>query len=59
MGGAYQEYMEDVRGSIEPGKVADFTVLDRDIFTIDPETIDQTKIVMTMVDGKVVYRTEL
>ncbi len=57
MGGAYQEFKEDVRGSIEPSKVADFTVLDRDIFTIDPETIAETKVVMTMVDGKVVYQS--
>lgn len=55
MGGAYQEFKEHLRGSIEPGKVADFVVLDRDIFSIDPETINQTKIDMTMVDGKVVY----
>jgi len=57
MGGAYQEFKEDIRGSIEPGKVADFTIVDRDIFAVDPETITDTKVVMTMVDGKVVFQS--
>ena len=57
MGGAYQEFKEDVRGSIEPGKVADFTVIDRDIFNIDPETITEIKVVMTIVDGRIVFQS--
>ena len=57
MGGAYQEFKEDVRGSIEPGKVADFTVIDRDIFSVDPETITDTNVVMTVVDGEIVFRS--
>jgi len=51
----YQEKMEDVRGSIEIGKLADFQVLDRDIFDTPHDEIGAIKVVMTIVDGKVVY----
>lgn len=51
----WQERMEDKRGSIEPGKVADFQVLDRDIFTIPAEEIGGAKVLMTMVGGKTVF----
>lgn len=53
--GAYQENKENVRGSIEIGKVADLQVLNQDIFLVDPEDIGKIKVDMTMVDGKVVY----
>jgi predicted amidohydrolase YtcJ len=42
-------------GSITPGKLADLTVLDRDIFHIEPEEIASTKPVMTIFNGRVVY----
>jgi len=45
-----------VRGSIEIGKVADFQVLDQDIFQVDPEDIGKIGVELTMVGGKVVYR---
>lgn len=53
--GAYQEFAENVRGTIEPNKMADFCVLDQDIFTVDHEAIADTKCLMTVVDGKIVY----
>lgn len=53
--GAYQEKMEHVRGSIEIGKVADFQVLDQDIFAVDTEDIGKIQVEMTMVGGKIVY----
>lgn len=53
--GAWQDHMETVKGSIEPGKVADFCVLDRDILTVDPHEIGQIEVVTTIVDGRVVY----
>lgn len=43
-------------GSISPGKFADLTALDRDIFQIPPREIWQTKAVFTMVGGRVVFR---
>lgn len=53
---AYHEFQEDVKGRIKPGYFADMVVLDRDIFTIDPMDIINVLPVMTIVDGKVVYK---
>lgn len=44
-----------IRGLIEVGKAADFTVIDRDILTIDPEQIPATKVLKTIVGGEVAY----
>ena len=52
---AYQLHMEDEIGSIEVGKKADLAVLDQDIFSIDPYAIHRTKVVLTMLDGAIVY----
>jgi predicted amidohydrolase YtcJ len=49
---------EKTEGSIEVGKVADVILLDRNIFEIDPHKISETKVVTTIVDGKIVYETE-
>ncbi len=56
--GAYITFEEDVKGSIEPGKLADFAVLDTDILDCDPAEIVKTKVLMTIVDGEVVYERE-
>ncbi len=56
MGGAWQEHAETWRGSIEVNKVADLTVIDRDIFTIPVDEIGDIECVMTVVDGKIVYQ---
>ena len=53
---AYLDGKEDKKGSIEPGKLADLIVLDRDILTLDPEEILETKVLMTIVGGEVVYK---
>jgi predicted amidohydrolase YtcJ len=55
MGAAYASFDEKIKGSIEPGKLADLAVLSDDIFTIDPAKIDRVKVVMTVFDGRVVY----
>jgi len=57
--GAYQEKKEHLRGSIETGKVADFQVLDRDIFEAEPEEIGDIKVLLTMVDGKIVFQRDV
>jgi predicted amidohydrolase YtcJ len=54
----YQEGQEEVRGSIEVGKVADFQVLDRNIFETPAEEIGSVKVLMTIVGGKVVYQMQ-
>jgi predicted amidohydrolase YtcJ len=52
---AYAAFMEDVAGSLSPGKYADFVVLDQDIMTVAPERILDTRVVMTVLGGNVVY----
>lgn len=52
---AYQLHLEDEIGSIEVGKKADLVVLDQDIFAADPYAIHKTEVVMTVMDGDVVY----
>ena len=48
--------VEKERGSIEPGKLADLAVLSQDILSVPPDAIRNTKALMTVVGGKVVYR---
>ena len=50
---AYAAFQEKVLGSIEMGKFADFTILDRDILEIEPKEILKTKVLYTIVAGKV------
>jgi predicted amidohydrolase YtcJ len=54
MGSAYASFDEKIKGSIEPGKLADLVVLSDDIFSIDPIQIADTKVWMTIFDGKIV-----
>ncbi|MFT4834491.1 MAG: putative amidohydrolase YtcJ [Marinoscillum sp.] len=55
---AYGAFMEDEVGSIEVGKRADFTILDKDIMTIHEEEILNTAVSMTIVDGEVVFEAK-
>ncbi len=55
VGSAYAEFQDTVKGTITPGKLADLVMLSRDIFTIDAREIENVKVLMTMVDGRVVY----
>ncbi len=55
---AYAEFAEDERGALVIGKLADITVLDKDIFKISPEQILKTKALYTIIAGKVVYAAE-
>ncbi len=48
--------VEDERGSIEPGKLADLAVLSQDILEVDADEIRNTRALLTMVGGKVVHR---
>jgi predicted amidohydrolase YtcJ len=52
---AYLVFQEDNLGSIQPGKLADLVVLDRDYLTIPADQIKNIKPVMTMVGGRIVY----
>ena len=53
--GAYAAFSEDVKGSIERGKLADVVMIDPDITGVAPETIADAKVTMTIVGGRVVY----
>ncbi len=55
---AYAEFQEMEKGSLVRGKMADFVILSEDIFTIDTRRIRAAKVLMTVVDGKVVYDAE-
>ncbi|MBR5741581.1 MAG: amidohydrolase family protein, partial [Firmicutes bacterium] len=52
---AYQSYEEDIKGSVEVGKLADLIVCDRDVLAIDTNDLHKVKIDLTMIDGKVEY----
>jgi len=53
---AYAAFMENESGSLTIGKYADFVVLDRDIMTVAPEEVLGTRVLMTVLGGKAVYR---
>lgn len=54
--GAYLSFEEDVKGSIELGKLADLIVIDRDILTCPEDEIEETKVLRTILGGKTVYK---
>jgi predicted amidohydrolase YtcJ len=54
--GAYNSHEEAIKGSITPGKLADFVVLSDDLFTVDQEKIKDLQIVRTVVGGTTVYQ---
>jgi predicted amidohydrolase YtcJ len=53
--GAYAAFEEDRKGTLTPGKLADFVVLSQDIMKASPETILKTEVLMTILGGEVVY----
>ena len=53
---AYASFEEKSKGSIEPGKLADFTVLSKDIFRVDPKEILTTEALYTILGGKIVFK---
>jgi predicted amidohydrolase YtcJ len=57
--GAKCLFWEDKLGSIEPGKLADLVVLEKDILTCPVDEIKDTRVLLTMVQGDVVYETDL
>jgi predicted amidohydrolase YtcJ len=53
---AYASFEENIKGSVEVGKLADLIILSDDILTIDPIKIKDVKVEMTMFDGKIIYK---
>ena len=55
-GAAYAEHRENELGTLEAGKLADITVVDRNLLELEENPdIRDTKVLLTMVDGRVVY----
>ncbi|MGB9894208.1 MAG: amidohydrolase family protein, partial [Candidatus Saccharicenans sp.] len=48
-------FEENLKGTLEPGKLADLTVFSRDLFSVDPKEILTTPVAYTIVGGKIVY----
>jgi predicted amidohydrolase YtcJ len=55
---AYAAFEEDIKGSLTPGKYADFVVLSQNLLTVDEEQIPETKVEMTFVGGELRYQRE-
>lgn len=55
LGGAYASFEEDIKGSIEPGKLADLAVLSDDPTTVDPKSVKDIRVVMTVVGGEILF----
>ena len=55
--GAYANFEENLKGSITPGKYADFVILDRDIMEIETDRIPSARVVATILNGEIVYST--
>lgn len=56
---AFAEFAENSKGRIKENYLADFAVLDKDIFTVEPEAIRSIKVLETVVNGNTVYKQML
>ena len=57
--GAYSIFRDNEIGSIEVGKYADFIIIDKDIFNINPIDIEDTNVLMTFLGGEIVYKEDI
>ena len=55
MGSAYASFDDQIKGSIEPGKLADMVVVSEDILSIPAVEIEKVRVETTVFDGKVIY----
>jgi predicted amidohydrolase YtcJ len=55
-GPAYASFEEDIKGTLEVGKLADMVILSQDLFTIQPRDITKTEVLYTILGGKIVYQ---
>jgi predicted amidohydrolase YtcJ len=57
-GSAYAQFAERDKGTLAPGMLADFVVLDRDLIKVAPPQILKTRVLRTVVGGKTVYESD-
>ena len=55
MHGAYASFEEDIKGSLTPGKLADFVILEKDPHDVDPDSIVDIKILRTVLGGRTTF----
>ena len=55
---AFAGHREKTEGSLEPGKLADLIVVSQNVFQVDPHELGKTKVTLTMVGGRVVYKSD-
>ncbi|WP_042492433.1 amidohydrolase [Aequorivita sublithincola] len=55
---AFANFEENEKGSIEVGKFADFTILDKDIMKVDEKELSNTKVIATFINGEMVYNAQ-
>ncbi|MFP7674579.1 amidohydrolase [Marivita sp. S0852] len=55
---AYQHFEEDIKGSLEVGKLADFAILSADPTAVDPETLDTIQVMETIKEGDTIFRRD-
>ena len=58
VGSAFAEFQENEKGTVTPGKLADLVILSRDLFTIDPKEIETVRVILTIMDGRVVHEVK-
>lgn len=56
--GAFASFDEDVKGSIEEGKLADLVILNDSILKVDPQNIKDLKVESTILNGEILYHRE-
>ncbi|MCK5045968.1 MAG: amidohydrolase family protein, partial [Candidatus Heimdallarchaeota archaeon] len=52
---AYSSFEENIKGSLEVGKMADFVVLEKNLYQIEPDAIKDVQVLMTFLGGELVY----
>jgi predicted amidohydrolase YtcJ len=57
-GSAFAEFQDAEKGTIATGKLADLVMISRDIFKIDPKEIEKAKVVLTILDGRIVFEAK-
>jgi predicted amidohydrolase YtcJ len=55
---AFAAFEDELKGTLSLGKLADITILTRDIIAVPDDEIMETKVVYTIVGGRIVYRSE-